>query len=203
MRRRSAGRRSGVPPAGQPGRRRVRRSPCPRPMTPSDTKASSSGPIDAVDRDSSAGIVSCWNAPAGMGSIGLGAREPARPGSATRARAAVSTDPTTNLGGRTRCRPYPGWLSRARRVVTRSVWRRLLASYSSARSSRRDGSLRATSTLVSLRPGPDRTSLVEHPGVAAQRPRSRTGRAGPSGATPTRRFRPRSCGRAAPSRSRS
>ena len=41
----------------------------------------------------------------GASSIQLGAREPARPGSATRARAAVSTDPTTNLWGRTRREP--------------------------------------------------------------------------------------------------
>src|SRR5438046_2363206 len=41
-----------------------------------------------------------------MGSIGVGTREPARPGSATMVRAAVSTDPTTNLEGRTRRRPY-------------------------------------------------------------------------------------------------
>src|SRR5262245_23537520 len=76
------------------------------PRAPSETCAESRAPIDAVDRDSSAGIVSCWNAAAWTGSIGLGVREPAKPGSATRARAAVSTDPTTNLGRRTRLGPY-------------------------------------------------------------------------------------------------
>jgi len=74
----------------------------PGPTAPFETKAASTDEIDAVDREAFAGTVNCWKAPAGRGSIGLGAREPARPGSATRARAAVSTDPTTNLGGRTR-----------------------------------------------------------------------------------------------------
>jgi hypothetical protein len=50
-----------------------------------------------------------------MGSIGVGTREPARPGSATMARAAVSTDPTTSLEGRTRRRPYPACARIARR----------------------------------------------------------------------------------------
>ena len=49
-----------------------------------------------------------------MGSIWVGTREPARPGSATMARAAVSTDPTTNLEGRTRRRPYAGCATIAR-----------------------------------------------------------------------------------------
>ena len=54
-----------------------------------------------VDRGSDAVTESGWNAPAGTGSTALGAREPASPGSATRARVAVSTDPTTVHLGRT------------------------------------------------------------------------------------------------------
>jgi hypothetical protein len=71
-------------------------------MRPSDAWASSSVTIEVVDRISSARRSSGWNTLAGTGSIGLGTREPAKPGSATRARAAVSTDPTTSLVGRTR-----------------------------------------------------------------------------------------------------
>ena len=50
---------------------------------------------------SSAGTEYGWNAPAGTGSTALGTREPARPGSETRARAVLITDPTTNHLGRT------------------------------------------------------------------------------------------------------
>jgi hypothetical protein len=64
--------------------------------------AASGRPAETVDRVRFAGTESGWKALAGSGSIGLGTREPERPGSATRARAAMSTDPTTNLLGRTR-----------------------------------------------------------------------------------------------------
>ena len=53
------------------------------------------------DRASDAGTEYGWNAPAGTGSTALGTRDPARPGSETRARAVLSTDPTTNHLGRT------------------------------------------------------------------------------------------------------
>src|SRR4051812_31153812 len=72
-----------------------------------ETCGSSRAASDATaDRASFAGTSSCWNAPAGTGSNGLGTREPAETGRTTRARAAVSTDPTTHLGGRTRREPY-------------------------------------------------------------------------------------------------
>ena len=85
-----------------PAARRARRSRVSAPTVPADTWASSSGSIDAVDREFVRGDRELLERACRDGSIGLGAREPARPGSATRARAAVSTDPTTNLLGRTR-----------------------------------------------------------------------------------------------------
>jgi hypothetical protein len=66
-----------------------------------DRYPSSSPAIDRADDVPDAGTDNGWNAPAGTGSMALGAREPARPGSAARARAVVSTDPTTNHLGRT------------------------------------------------------------------------------------------------------
>jgi hypothetical protein len=69
---------------------------------PAEAYAASSDPINIIDRTRDAETESGWNALAGSGSSGLGTREPARPGNATRARAAMSTDPTTNLLGRTR-----------------------------------------------------------------------------------------------------
>jgi len=68
---------------------------------PADVNAPSSVAIDDVEREPFAGTGSDWNALTWRGCTGLGAREPATPGSATRARAAMSTDPTTNLLGRT------------------------------------------------------------------------------------------------------
>src|SRR5918994_7907680 len=68
---------------------------------PAERNPPSSPAIDRADDASDAGTESDWNATAGTGSMALGTREPARPGSAARARAAVSTDPTTNHLGRT------------------------------------------------------------------------------------------------------
>jgi hypothetical protein len=68
---------------------------------PMETAAWSSPSIESGDRVSDAGTEYGWNAPAGTGSAALGTRDPARPGSATRARAALRTDPTTNHRGRT------------------------------------------------------------------------------------------------------
>src|SRR5687768_12256776 len=68
---------------------------------PAERNPPSSPAIDRADDASGAGTESDWNATAGTGSMALGTREPARPGSAARARAAVSTDPTTNHLGRT------------------------------------------------------------------------------------------------------
>src|SRR5687767_9888061 len=68
---------------------------------PAERNPPSSPAIDMGVDVSDAGTESDWNATAGTGSTALGAREPARPGSAARARAAVSTDPTTNHLGRT------------------------------------------------------------------------------------------------------
>src|SRR6186997_2974465 len=76
------------------------------PTVSPDTWAASSPPINGIDPGAFARMESCWNALAGTVSIGTEVREPTRPGSATKARAAVSTDPTTNLLGRTRPRPY-------------------------------------------------------------------------------------------------
>ena len=68
---------------------------------PAERYPPSSPAIDMGVDVSDAGTESDWNATAGTGSMALGAREPARPGNAARARAAVSTDPTTNHLGRT------------------------------------------------------------------------------------------------------
>src|SRR5918994_5288061 len=68
---------------------------------PAERNPPSSPAIDRADDASDAGTGSDWNATAGTGSMALGTREPARPGNAARARAAVSTDPTTNHLGRT------------------------------------------------------------------------------------------------------
>src|SRR4029078_6660460 len=69
--------------------------------TATDRWAGSSPSIVIGDRASRAGTENGWNAPAGTGSTALGTREPARPGSDTRARAVLITVPTTNNLGRT------------------------------------------------------------------------------------------------------
>src|SRR5689334_7625343 len=68
---------------------------------PTDCWAGSSPSIVIGDRASRAGTENGWNAPAGTGSTALGTREPARPGSDTRARAVLITVPTTSNLGRT------------------------------------------------------------------------------------------------------
>src|SRR5689334_23091332 len=68
---------------------------------PTDCWAGSSPSIVIGDRASRAGTENGWNAPAGTGSTALGTREPAKPGSDTRARAVLITVPTTSNLGRT------------------------------------------------------------------------------------------------------
>ena len=98
-------RRSIAPVASAPvvsgSRSRARRTSASASIGAAERWAASSGPIESVDRESVRGDRELLECAGREGSIGLGAREPARPGSATRARAAVSTDPTTNRLGRT------------------------------------------------------------------------------------------------------
>jgi hypothetical protein len=66
-----------------------------------DRWAASSGSIASHDRSPVSAILNAWNAAASTGRLGLGVREPARPGSATSASAAVSAAPATRVVGRT------------------------------------------------------------------------------------------------------
>src|SRR5688572_10458493 len=96
----------------------------PASTTPTERCAASSPAISMGDRIADAGIEYDWNAPAGTGSTALGTREPARPGSETRARAVLITDPTTNHLGRTigreRYDAGPPYAKARRRVVRRT-----------------------------------------------------------------------------------
>src|SRR4029079_13065979 len=69
--------------------------------TATDCWAGSSPSIVIGDRASRAGTENGWSALAGPGATARGTREPARPGSDTRARAVLITVPTTNNLGRT------------------------------------------------------------------------------------------------------
>ena len=71
-------------------RRRARRTPCQRPRRPADASDGSSGPTEIGCLPADAGTWIGWNAAGSMMLAGLGLREPAMPGSATRASAAVS-----------------------------------------------------------------------------------------------------------------
>src|SRR4029079_14523216 len=69
--------------------------------TATDCWAGSSPSIVIGDRASRAGTENGWNSRAVTASTALGTRDPARPGSDTRARAVLITVPTTNNLGRT------------------------------------------------------------------------------------------------------